>query len=94
MGMVKHSRRSQNSKFAMFLQYLEKEVRDEVDFLHADKHRNFMQVDLNILSIKFFYKGTLSLIMGIIKNFQSAQSDKLGIKLFYENLIKKVLHEY
>ena len=37
MGMIKHSQNSQNSKFAMSLQYLIKEVRDEVDFLHADK---------------------------------------------------------
>ena len=29
--MVKHSQSLQNSKFAMSLQYLEKEVRDEVD---------------------------------------------------------------
>ena len=29
--MVKHSQSFQNSKFAMSLQYLEKEVRDEVD---------------------------------------------------------------
>ena len=35
--MIKHSQNSQNSKFAMSLQYLIKEVRDEVDFLHADK---------------------------------------------------------
>ena len=38
MGIVKHSQKSQNSKFAMSLQYLKKEVRDEVDFLHVDKH--------------------------------------------------------
>ena len=38
MGMVKHSQSSRNSKFTMSLQYLEKEVLDEVDFLHADKH--------------------------------------------------------
>ena len=35
--MAKHSQSSQNSKFAMSLQYLKKEVKDEVDFLHADK---------------------------------------------------------
>ena len=35
-GIVKHSQSSQNSKFAMSLQYLKKEVRDRVDFLHAD----------------------------------------------------------
>ena len=38
MGMVQHSQISQNSKFAMYLQYLKKAARDEVDFLHADKH--------------------------------------------------------
>ena len=38
MEMVKHSQSFQNNKFAMSLQYLKKEVRGEVDFLHADKH--------------------------------------------------------
>ena len=56
MGMVKHSQSSQNSKFAMSLQYLKKEVRDEVDFLHVDKHQSFLQVDFNTLGIKVFYK--------------------------------------
>ena len=32
IGIVKHSQSSQNSKFTMSLQYLKKEVRDEVDF--------------------------------------------------------------
>ena len=44
MGMVKHSQSSQNSKFAMSLQYLKKEVKDEVDFLHADKHQNLYKL--------------------------------------------------
>ena len=52
MGMVKHSQSYQKSKFVMSLQYLKKEVRDEVDFLHADKHQCFLQVDFNILGIK------------------------------------------
>ena len=34
IGMVKHSQISQNCKFAMSIQYLRKEVRDEIDFLH------------------------------------------------------------
>ena len=45
--MVKDSQNSQNSKFAMSLQYLKKEVK--VDFLHADKHQSFFQVDLSTL---------------------------------------------
>ena len=39
IGMVKHSQSSQNSNFLMSLQYL-KQVRDEVNFLHADKHQS------------------------------------------------------
>ena len=35
----------------MPLQYLKIEVRDEVDFLYADKHQSFLQVDFNILGI-------------------------------------------
>ena len=37
--MVKHSQGSQSSNFAMSLQYLIKEVREEFDFIHADKHQ-------------------------------------------------------
>ena len=47
MGMVKHSQSSQNSRFAVSLLYLKKEVIDEVDFLDADRHQNFLQVDFN-----------------------------------------------
>ena len=40
MGMVKHSQSFQIGKFAMSLslQYFKEKVRDEVDFLHADKN--------------------------------------------------------
>ena len=37
-----------------------KEVKDEVDFLHADKHQSLLQVDFNILGIKGSYKMILS----------------------------------
>ena len=74
MVMVQHSQNSQNSKFAMSLQYLKKQIGNEVDFLHADKNQNFPQVDFNTWSIKVFYKVILSLLMGMIKNSQSTQS--------------------
>ena len=70
-GMVKHSQSSQNCKFAMFLQYLRKDYRDEVDFLHADEHQSFLHADFNTLSIKDFYKVILSLLKGMIKHSQS-----------------------
>ena len=101
MEMVKHSQSFQNSKFAMSLQYLKKEVRDEIDFLHSDKHQSFLQVDFNTLSIKVFYKVIVSLLMSTIKHSQSTQIKKLAIalqlklftlKFFNKKLIKKVLH--
>ena len=49
MGMVKDSQNSQKSKFVMSLQYLKKEVRDEVDFLHAGKHQSFYKLTLSLL---------------------------------------------
>ena len=36
---------TQNNKFAIALQYLKKEASDEVDFLHANKHESFLQID-------------------------------------------------
>ena len=49
MRIVKHSQSSQSSKFVMSLQYLSKYVKDEVDFLHADKHQSFLQGDTIII---------------------------------------------
>ena len=65
----------------MSLQYLKKEVRDEVDFLHVDKHQSFLQVDFNTLGTKVSYKVILSLLLGMIKHSQSSQSNKFSISL-------------
>ena len=70
MGMVKHSQSSQNSRFAVSLLYLKKEVIDEVDFLDVDRHQNFLQVDFNTLGINVFYKMILSILMGVIKHLK------------------------
>ena len=36
--VVRYAQNTQNNKFAISLQYLKKEVKDEVYFWHADKH--------------------------------------------------------
>ena len=88
---------SQNRKFVITLQYLKKEVRDEVDFLHADKRQSFLQVDFSTLGSKVSYKVVLSLLMGMIRQVTSLQylynisKRKLTIKLFNENMINKIL---
>ena len=58
MGMMKHSQSTQSNTFAMFLQYLKKEVRDGIYFLYADKHQSF-------------YKLALSFLMEVARDVQS-----------------------
>ena len=45
MYLTEHSQITQCNKFAITLQYLKKEISDEVDFLHVDKHENLLQID-------------------------------------------------
>ena len=61
---------------------LKKYVRDEVDFLHADKHQSSLQVDLSTLSMKGSYNVMLSLLMGMIKHSESTEN-KLGMVFIF-----------
>ena len=70
MCVARHAQITQNNKFAISLQYLKKEVNDEVDFLHADKHESLLQIDSMIL-------------MEIVKYSQSSQNSKFGMSLQY-----------
>ena len=82
----------------MSVQYLKKEVRDKVDFFHADEHQSLLLFDFSSLFIKVSYKVILSLLMGIV-DFQSTQSNKFEISLQYlkkevgmEFIIKVSIH--
>ena len=50
-GMIKHSQSTQKNKFAMSLQNLRKNEKNEVGFLHADKNQRFLQMDTIILGV-------------------------------------------
>ena len=45
VAIASHGQTTQNNKFSIFLQYLKKERRDEIDFSYADKHQTFLQVN-------------------------------------------------
>ena len=75
---ARHTHITQSSKFAISLQYLKKKVSDEVDFLHADKHLRFLQIDTMIL-------------MGRVKHSQGSQNSKFPMSLQY--LRKEVKRE-
>ena len=47
--MNNHSQSTQSNKFAISLQYLKKEIRDGVHFLHSDKHQSFHKLALLLL---------------------------------------------
>ena len=55
-------------KIASLQCHLKKEVRDKVDFLHADKHQSFLLVDVNTVGIKLIL---LLLLLGMMKHSQS-----------------------
>ena len=52
------------------MQYLKKEVSDEVDFLHADKHESFLQIHVMIF-------------MGMVKHSQSSHNSKFAMSFQY-----------
>ena len=88
IGILKPSQNSLSSKSEMSLQYLEKEVRYEVGFLHTDKHLGFLQVDFNTFGYKVSSKVILSFLMDMIKHFKSSQSNKFAI--FWQYFKKEV----
>ena len=65
--MTRHVQISQNNKFVISLQYLKKEVSDEVDFLHVEKRESFLQID--------------TMIHG--QAFQSSQNSKFAVSSQY-----------
>ena len=59
---------TQNNKFVTSLQYYKKEVNEKVDFLHAAKHENVLEIDTIIF-------------MKMVKHFQSSQNSKFAMPL-------------
>ena len=70
MCVARHAQITQNKKFAISLQYLKKEVNDEVDFWYAGKYENLLQIDTMIL-------------MEMVKHFQSSQNSKFTMSVQY-----------
>ena len=62
------------------MQYLKKEVCDEIVFLHADKHEGLLQIDTMIL-------------IGIVKHYQSSQNSTFTMSLQYiKKEVRKGVH--
>ena len=70
MCVARHAQITQNKKFVISLQYLKREVNDELNFLHAGKHENMLQIDTMIL-------------MEMVKHFESSDNSKFTMSLQY-----------
>ena len=70
MCVARHAQVTQNNKFAISLQCLKKELSDENDFLHADKHESLLQIDSMILIV-------------MVKHSQSFQNRMFAMSLQY-----------
>ena len=68
--MARHAQIIQNNMFAISLQYLKKELSDDVDFLHVNKHESLLQIDSMIL-------------VGMLKYSQSSQNSEFAMSLQY-----------
>ena len=79
VSMTRHAQSTQNKKFFISLQYLQKNMEDEVDFLPSDKKKNF-------------YWLIISLWLSIGRHSQSTQNNKFAISFLYlkENLKDEV----
>ena len=51
MCVIRLVQSTQNNKFAIYLQYLKENQKNEVDFLLVDKHQRFLQIDTLILGV-------------------------------------------
>ena len=86
MEMVKNSQSSQNSKFAMSLQYFKKEVKAEVGFLYADYQWASSSVFKLVKVTSLQYLCSISkkkLGMEIIFGMQINYADKVSTSWFY-----------
>ena len=68
--VARYGQNTQNSKFEISLQFLKKEERDEVDFLHAE-------------NIKRSYRLMLLILVGIARDAQITQNNKFAKYLWY-----------
>ena len=68
--MATHAQITQNNIFSISLQCLKKEVNEEVDFLHADKDKSYIQIDTMVSD-------------GMVKHSQSSQNSKSAMSLQY-----------
>ena len=68
--MIKHSQITESNKFAIFLQYLKKEVRNGGHFWHADKCQSFCKL-------------ILSFLMEVARHVHYTQNRKLVVFLQY-----------
>ena len=65
-----HAQITQNNKLAISLQHLKKQLSNELEFLHPDKHESWVQINTMVL-------------IGMFKHSQTSQNNKFATSLQY-----------
>ena len=60
--VARHAQIIQNKNVSQCLYNISKKKLDEVDFLHVDKHQNFIQIDFNTFGHQSFLQGNTIII--------------------------------
>ena len=86
MSVIKHSQSTQSNKFVIFLQYLKKEVRCGVHFLHADKHQSVYKLALLFLMIIFIIFKRILIAFVTENYFKNGRVEKKYYILIFDNV--------
>ena len=82
MRVARHGQITQNNKFVISLEYLQKEMSDEVDFLNANKHKSLLQIYTMILMwmVKYFWSFQNKFVMSL-QYLRKSVRDEVGYLL-------------
>ena len=91
MVMIKHSQITQSNKFAIFLQYLKKEVRNGGHSQHADKRQSFYKLVIYIQYLPYIKKNCCNCFVFYCDGKHILQGCSHERLLFNKNFLKTFL---
>ena len=94
----RHAQSTQNSKFAISLQHLKQNVKDEVGFFQADKRQSFFQIDTIILDVCFLnHFHNILRLFDVLPNFPFTASETMRdyyLQTWYKRVASRVAERH
>ena len=89
--IAKHAQSTQNSKFVISLQYLYEEGRDEVDFLHANRHQDVLHL-MSLMLVGMIRPAQIPKVTSL-HNLSNVSRKKWGMKLIFVKMSITVFYK-